>query len=40
MINYFVYIVVILILIFVIYLTIKAARRGLNAKKKNKNLTK
>jgi len=40
MINYFVYIIIALILIFVIYLTIKALGRGLNAKKTKKNIKK
>jgi len=40
MINYFAYIIVALILIFVIYLTTKAVGRGLHAKNTNKNLKK
>ena len=38
MINNFIYAVVVLILVFVIYLTIKAAVRGFNVKKSDKNL--
>jgi len=38
MIAYFVYISVALILLFVIYIAIKATRRGIEAKKKNKNI--
>jgi hypothetical protein len=36
MIAYFVYIVVALILLFVIYITIKAITRGIEAKNRNK----
>ena len=38
MIAYFVYITVALILLFVIYIAIKATSRGIEAKKKNKNI--
>ena len=38
MIAYFVYISVALILLFVIYIAIKATSRGIEAKKKNKNI--
>ena len=37
MIAYFVYIVVTLILLFVIYIMIKAIKRGIEAKKRNKS---
>ena len=36
MIAYFVYIVVALILLFVVYITVKAVTRGIDAKNKNK----
>ncbi len=36
MITYFIFFLVFLILCFVLFLTIKAIKRGLNAKKKNK----
>jgi len=36
MISYFIYIIVTLILLFVIYIAIKAISRGIEAKKKNK----
>ncbi len=38
--SYFVYAIITLIPFFVIYLTIKAAVRGFNAKKSDKNLKK
>ena len=36
--SYFIYVIIVLILFFVIYLTIKAAVRGFNVKKSDKNL--